>query len=534
MVFCKGCRPQKEMAILTLEQTPDYTVGWQCDDCAFRSTVNSELPRSRQRFHCVGCSEDVCILCGRKRAKEQGSAQPEIPELPEVSLSRSRASVDVSMMSRASLPDASAELDGFGNEGALGASLDGEPPAHTEPFESGADGSIDHTYGRRESSDDAGLSGFSPRHRINRDLDTSWSERVRRDEESSHAAWFSAAKKQWLEGVVVLESNKADSAVEPKGGRTVIEAQGDDDGAASVPTTVTVEVPSFSKAPAGHIVYNVKVYDRGARDGWTVLKRYSDFRALWKSIKRGFKHSKFPDDLRSTLPFPRKDLFPDLDRRRADLEVWLQDVVSKVSMHVCDDDAARQASLFLGLKASAYLDIPEERRSASPSAMSQEVPVKVFRVPSQGGEVAVTTEKGRGSANMDRIVAEAEAARLEVEDAPTAAGRRPSASDAKLSSVSSVRLFEAIALYEEGLIGETDLIFARKGIVDEIVQSDKPPVTKLREAAALLKQSLITQKEYEDVKRGVLTAPTDIFAAGGASGRSSPQSSEYGSVHSVS
>jgi len=70
--------------------------------------------------------------------------------------------------------------------------------------------------------------------------------------------------------------------------------------------------------------------------------------------------------------------------------------------------------------------------------------------------------------------------------------------------------------------------------VDEIVQSDKPPVTKLREAAALLKQSLITQKEYEDVKRGVLTAPTDIFAAGGASGRSSPQSSEYGSVHSVS
>jgi hypothetical protein len=43
--------------------------------------VNSELPRSRQRFHCIGCSEDVCILCGRKRATADGTAQPVIPEL---------------------------------------------------------------------------------------------------------------------------------------------------------------------------------------------------------------------------------------------------------------------------------------------------------------------------------------------------------------------------------------------------------------------------------------------------------------------
>jgi hypothetical protein len=34
--------------------------------------------------------------------------------------------------------------------------------------------------------------------------------------------------------------------------------------------------------------------------------------------------------------------------------------VAKVSLHACDDASARKASLFLGLKASSYLDVPEE------------------------------------------------------------------------------------------------------------------------------------------------------------------------------
>lgn len=284
----------------------------------------------------------------------------------------------------------------------------------------------------------------------------------------------------------------------------------------------------------------MQVYDKGSSDNWTVLKRYSEFRALYKLVRRGFKYSKCPDDLKGLLPFPKKTSFPDLKLRRQQLDAWLKDLVSKVSMHVCDDTAARQASLFLGLKASAYLDVPEERRSPSPEVDSR--PLPTFRLPSHGAEVMVTAEVGKGSANLDKL---GQSAAVPISDergspasvagtpnkAPAETSGTASRTTSEASGVSSVRLFEALALYEEGLIGETDLIFARKGILDEIIQSDKPPVNKLRDASALLKQSLITQAEYDNVKREVLVNPKSALN-GLVSGRSSPHSSEYGSVSS--
>jgi hypothetical protein len=221
------------------------------------------------------------------------------------------------------------------------------------------------------------------------------------------------------------------------------------------------------------------------------------------------------------LPFPKKTSFPDPAIRRAQLERWLQDIVSKVSMHVCDDAAARQASLFLGLKASAYLDIPEERRAPTMPGFVKALPV--FRLPSQSTEVTVTTEVGEGSANVDELSQSAGA--ISIKDGGRGGGggggggsvaealnNSAVPADAtrgasRTAGVSSVRLYEAKALYDEGLIGEADLMFARKGIVDEILQSDKTPVTKLREASELLRQSLITKSEYESLKREVLVVP---------------------------
>jgi hypothetical protein len=63
-MVCAATHHVRSNSTELLHALDSYTVGWQCDDCAFRSTVNPELPRSRQRFHCTACTEDVCILCG--------------------------------------------------------------------------------------------------------------------------------------------------------------------------------------------------------------------------------------------------------------------------------------------------------------------------------------------------------------------------------------------------------------------------------------------------------------------------------------
>ena len=55
-------------------------------------------------------------------------------------------------------------------------------------------------------------------------------------------------------------------------------------------------------------------------------------------IARGFKHSKAQDDLKVLPPFPKKAMFPDLNARRSMLHDWIQDVVAKVSLQVCDDE----------------------------------------------------------------------------------------------------------------------------------------------------------------------------------------------------
>eukprot|EP00038_Savillea_parva_P022191 m.37076 g.37076 ORF g.37076 m.37076 type:complete len:532 (+) comp5474_c0_seq1:608-2203(+) len=527
-ILCSNCNPRQEMPILTLEQTPDYTVGWQCDDCAFRSTVNSELPRSRQRFHCTGCSEDICILCGRKRAQQMGGTAPVIPELP-MSLPANELATTLRIE-----PDDEHMGHGGGDEG-------------VDNNDDGLSSDENEGEGRWNKSDPAAESASTPGRSRQMRMSESWSDRVRKDEESSHAAWFSAAKKQWLESGKRSDVPDAFLDGAKRGSRTVIVAQEDDNEIASVPTMVDVEIPSFTKAPAGHVVYNVKVVDRESMDTWTVLKRYSEFRNLYKRVRRGFKYSKYPDDLKLLLPFPQKETFPDCERRRKLLERWLQDLVSKVSMHVCDDASAREASLFLGLKATAYLDIPEDRAD-EPVRTVTPPPVPVIRLPSHNSEVTITREAGKGSANLEEIAASMGSpnSRGSGGGSPSSTKRSPVPGRAStLANEVSVRLYEAGALYEEGLIGETDLIFARKGIVDDIIRSEETPINKLREANALVKKELITASEYDEVKSKVLSAaqsPLPITgglgvggssAAGGLSRRSSPHSSEYGSVQSI-
>ena len=109
-------------------------------------------------------------------------------------------------------------------------------------------------------------------------MSESWSDRVRKDEESSHAAWFSAAKKQWLESGKRSDVPDAFLDGAKRGSRTVIVAQEDDNEIASVPTMVDVEIPSFTKAPAGHVVYNVKVGVCGMHDGYVCVTLCVD---LW-------------------------------------------------------------------------------------------------------------------------------------------------------------------------------------------------------------------------------------------------------------
>lgn len=172
--------------------------------------------------------------------------------------------------------------------------------------------------------------------------------RCRPIEQTSHAAWFAAAKQQW-------HSDR--DIVKPVA--TVAEADVPECGAATVPTQVTVEVVSYNKAAAGHIVYVVKVVDKKTRASWTMLKRYTEFLVLHDIISLGCKNSKSHSDLKQIPKFPKKYFNPDLEERKSMLNVWLQDVVDKVAMHVCDDESSRATAAFVGLKASAYLARPE-------------------------------------------------------------------------------------------------------------------------------------------------------------------------------
>jgi hypothetical protein len=112
----------------------------------------------------------------------------------------------------------------------------------------------------------------------------------------------------------------------------------------------------------------------------------------------------------------------------------------------------------------------------------------VFRLPSQSAEVKVTGPAGQGvvtsppiSVSAPQVVSPASVDgnggmgsgdEKRSERAAPVGGDSPrdrrKALSSKAKDAASVRLYEAVSLYEEGLIGETDLIFARKGTCEPL------------------------------------------------------------------
>eukprot|EP00041_Stephanoeca_diplocostata_P024650 m.631030 g.631030 ORF g.631030 m.631030 type:complete len:637 (-) comp22569_c0_seq2:307-2217(-) len=402
-VRCLHCTPTAEMTVLTLEQTPEYTVGWACDDCGFRSTVDPELPRSRQRFHCRACGDDICILCGRKRAKANGDEAPEIPALPRLpgtKLENAGSRVDPTHDADGTLLMTSLHAQSFdhgpdpphkGWEGVRRTSVE----SRDVMVEAGAVGAAFGGDSGKNSSGDIRNGGDDPNGEVarlekkyrNPRRESSYSRKAREAEDNSHAAWFSAAKKQWR------ESTDAPSVGSDAARSTGGDTEEDMGTVATVPTEIDIVMPSYSKAPAGHIVYAIKVTELGARgSSWTMLKRYNEFHALERIINKGLKYSKFPPDLKVLPEFPKKQRSPNLDKRKYKLERWLRDVVSKVSLHVCDDASARATGLFLGLRASVYLSAIDQNKVDA--AEPPPPPLPVFKLPSPNGNGEVVIKRG--------------------------------------------------------------------------------------------------------------------------------------------
>lgn len=581
-----GCSGMK-MELLALEETPRYGVGWGCDKCRFQSTTDPELPRSRHRFHCKTCSSDLCILCGRKLARETGQAS--LPELPMPKPS-AMAEMAQTMNSPAGLNGSSVLMRSLHNESmATDASATPASNIHTPPplgeidfpqatSSAGGGGggscgngwhaptpiyaqrrtsapgwmSTDHDVGNRAM----GSSLPAPAHLSNQALVSNLRSRQRPSEESSHAAWFAAAKHQW-------HTEREKTSDQHRTAVTkVAEEEYEDPGAATTATEVEVDVTTFNKAAAGHVVYVVKVQDVNTKASWTMLKRYTEFAGLQEMIARGFKHSKAQDDLKVLPPFPKKAMFPDLNARRSMLHDWIQDVVAKVSLQVCDDESSRAAAAFLGLKASAYLAPAEAFRPMSqPMPQNKEPPQPRFHLPHQASPIQINrtprgavpgidnaTGAGSASENFSEVDADGfqflewassngntpeeptgppgTPARRSVSMAPpiqTLSGTPPSnlgglqrmkiapalapaqkeLERVKPSSVTD-RLREAKLLYTEGLIGASDYRFAKEQFIDEIARSDDEVIQKLRIGKRALTDALIDDDEYGAIKMRVL------------------------------
>lgn len=575
------------MELLALEETPGYGVGWGCDKCSFQSTTDPELPRSRHRFHCKTCCSDLCILCGRKLARETGQASlPELP-LPKPS---ALAGMDQTMNSPAGvnlnngLNGSSVLMRSLHNESmATDASATPASNIHTPPplgeidfpqatssaggGGGGNGGNGWHApkpiYAQRRTSapgwmsadrdgGNGAIASSLPAHLSNQALDSNLRSRQRPSEESSHAAWFAAAKHQW--------HTEREKTSDPH--RTAVtkvaEEEYEDPGAATTATEVEVDVTTFNKAAAGHVVYVVKVQDVNTKASWTMLKRYTEFAGLQEIIARGCKHSKAQDDLKVLPPFPKKAMFPDLNARRSMLHDWIQDVVAKVSLQVCDDESSRAAAAFLGLKASAYLAPAEAFRPMSqPMPQKKEPPQPRFHLPHQASPIQINRAPRGAVPGIDNATGAASAAEGDAdgfqflgwassngntpEDPPgppgtparrsvsmaaaiqTPSGTPPSnlgglqrmkiapalaPAQKELERVKPVsvtdRLREAKLLYTEGLIGASDYRFAKEQFIDEIARSDDEVIQKLRIGKRALTDALIDDAEYGAIKMQVL------------------------------
>ena len=247
-----------------------------------------------------------------------------------------------------------------------------------------------------------------------------------------------------------------------------------------------------------------------------------------------------PSDLRTLQQFPSKSIRPDLEKRRAELSKWLKDAVSKVSLHVCDAAASHATAAFLGMQAGTYLAHPEELNEPHDTPLKAPSPIVVGglrRVQqssiepeelsnSLGSYVLMQRADAQGAAYppeqpgaaptfehpQERVVSPRISEELHDTRTQAAKGMSPlrasssTVLDARPEATLREKLCEALALHSEGLISESDLLFAQKAAIDNVVADGRPAIAKMRELKALQTEGILSTERFNAAKQQVLSS----------------------------